>query len=89
MATASRKPAVAFLAFGVFVRLDDGIGNLDKDWFEIRTSPGDASRFHFAVALVIAWATARPGDQMLGRRKHNHIRTDLGEDCNCGHGITG
>ena len=89
MAAASLESTVAFLAFGMFVGLDDGIGNLNKNRFQEGTGPRDAGRFHFTITLVIARAAASPGNQMLGRRKHRHIRTDLGENRNCGHGITG
>ena len=87
--TTSLEPAIAFLAFRVFVGLDDSVCDLNEDGLEIRASPGDAGRFHFAVALVIARAAARPGNQMLSGRKHRHIRTDLRKNRNCGHGITG
>ena len=82
------ESAIAFLALGVFVGLDNTIGNLDENRLQVRTSPGDAGRFHFAIALVIAGAAARPGNKMLGRRKHGHIRTNLGKDCNSSHRIT-
>ncbi len=35
MSSASLDPAIAFFAFGVFIRSDDGIGNLYKQRLQI------------------------------------------------------
>ena len=89
MSASGLQPAVACFAFGILVGLDHSVGNLNENGLEVRSGPGNAGRFHFTAALVIAGAAACPGNQMLCGRTHRHIRADLGKDSNSGHQITG
>lgn len=41
MPTTSLDPAVAFLAFGIFVRFNDRIGDLNQQRFQVAASPGN------------------------------------------------
>ena len=56
---------IPLFEFSILFGLDEGVGNLDQKRFQIRISVGNAPEFYLVVALVIAGATAGPGDKML------------------------
>ena len=63
--TTSLDSAVAFLAFGIFVRFNDGIGDLNQQRFQVAASTGDAGGFHLFIALVIPRTAPGPGNQVF------------------------
>ena len=65
MSPVGLDPVIPLFEFRMLFGLDEGIGDLDQKRFQIRTGSGDPPGFHLAVALVIAWAAASPGDKML------------------------
>ena len=58
----SLDSAVAFLAFGIFVGFDDGVGDLNQQRFQVATGTGDAGRFH---ADIRAGVFREPVSQIL------------------------
>lgn len=78
----SLDPAIAFFAFGIFVRFDDGVGNLNQQGLQVAASTGDAGGFYLLVTLIIPGAAAGPGNQVLRGGKYRHIHADLGDESN-------
>lgn len=58
-------PVIPLFEFRMLFRFDKCIGNLDKKRFQIAAGAGNTGGFHLAVALVVAWAAAGPGNKML------------------------
>jgi hypothetical protein len=74
--------AIAILEFRVLVRFDKSIYHLNEERLDVGTGARDTSGFHLAATLVVAGTTTCPRAQMLGRRKHGHIRTDFRNEYN-------
>ncbi len=82
MPATSLNFAVAFPAFGVFVRFNDSVSHLNQQRFQIVAGAREAGRFHFLVALVILRAATGLGNQMFCGGKYRHIHTDFGDERN-------
>lgn len=58
--TASFKPAVTFLAFRIFVRMNDSVCYLYKERLDVDTGAGNTSAFALAATGIITGTAARP-----------------------------
>lgn len=65
MSAVGFDPVMPLLKFGMLLRFNECIGNLNQKGFQISAGAGNTCGFHFTVALVIARVAASPGNRML------------------------
>ena len=56
----SLDAAVANAEFGVILGFNDGVGDLDKNRFQVGTRLGDAGGLDGFIAFIISGAATRP-----------------------------
>ena len=85
--TPSLDAVIPFGKFGMFLIVDQCIGNLNRKRFQERARTGNAGRLHFSAALVIPWTAASPGAKVLGCWKYGHVAANLRKDRDSRHGV--
>ncbi len=76
---------VAYPKFRVLLGFDERVSDLHKEWFKICTGVRDSSGLDFSSALVISWAAARPGAEVLCGGEDGHIDANFRDNGNHGH----